>query len=130
MKTEKCLRIGIGYFYGDFRMYLKLLIAISVNVNVSLFYLLVNVNPNFKFPYLIVTSLRGKITLINLNTNVYLISGGRSDTLRKVNLLVVDNDQCQSWYTSQGKKTKILDTQMCAGVEVGGRDSCWVSTLC
>jgi hypothetical protein len=39
----------------------------------------------------------------------------------------VDNDTCRNWYKSKGKKTKILDSQMCAGYEQGGRDSCWVS---
>jgi hypothetical protein len=52
--------------------------------------------------------------------------GGRADVLQKVALLVVDNETCQACYKSKGKKTKILDSQMCAGYEQGGRDSCWV----
>lgn len=52
--------------------------------------------------------------------------GGRADVLQKVTVLVVDNDTCRDWYKSKGKKTKILDSQMCAGYEQGGRDSCWV----
>jgi hypothetical protein len=52
--------------------------------------------------------------------------GGRADVLQKVTLLVVDNETCRDWYKSKGKKTKILDSQMCAGYEQGGRDSCWV----
>jgi hypothetical protein len=52
--------------------------------------------------------------------------GGRADVLQKVTLLVVDNETCKDWYKSKGKKTKILDSQMCAGYEQGGRDSCWV----
>ncbi|XP_046677526.1 trypsin-1-like [Homalodisca vitripennis] len=50
--------------------------------------------------------------------------GFRSDVLRKVKLSVVDNQKCRDWYRSQGKKLKILDTQMCAGVETGGKDAC------
>jgi hypothetical protein len=52
--------------------------------------------------------------------------GGRTDVLQKVTLLVVDNETCKDWYKAKGKKTKILDSQMCAGYEQGGRDSCWV----
>ncbi|PSN32730.1 Serine proteinase stubble [Blattella germanica] len=54
--------------------------------------------------------------------------GKRADTLQKVTLLVVDNDTCRDWYKSRGKKTKILDSQMCAGYEQGGRDSCWADS--
>ena len=55
--------------------------------------------------------------------------GGRADVLQKVTLLVVDNETCRDWYKSKGKKTKILDSQMCAGYEQGGRDSCWVRNI-
>ncbi|XP_069668904.1 trypsin-1 isoform X2 [Periplaneta americana] len=54
--------------------------------------------------------------------------GGRTDVLQKVTLLVVDNDTCRTWYKSKGKKNKILDSQMCAGYEEGGRDSCWADS--
>lgn len=55
--------------------------------------------------------------------------GGRANILQKVKLLVVDNAKCLKWYLSEGKKVKILDSQMCAGYENGGRDACWVSTF-
>lgn len=54
------------------------------------------------------------------------VVGFRSDVLRKVRLTVVDNPQCQEWYRSQGKKLHVLDTQMCAGMEHGGKDACQV----
>ncbi|KDR21542.1 hypothetical protein L798_01695 [Zootermopsis nevadensis] len=54
--------------------------------------------------------------------------GGRADVLQKVTLRVVDNDTCRNWYKSKGKKTKVLDSQMCAGYEQGGRDSCWADS--
>ncbi|XP_049855683.1 transmembrane protease serine 9 [Schistocerca gregaria] len=54
--------------------------------------------------------------------------GVRADVLQKVNVQVVDNEQCRDWYKSQGKKTKILDSQICAGFEVGGKDSCWADS--
>ncbi|KAK3911262.1 Clotting factor G beta subunit [Frankliniella fusca] len=54
--------------------------------------------------------------------------GGRADVLQKVQLRVLDNNQCRDWYRSQGKKTKIHDTQICAGFESGGRDACWADS--
>ncbi|XP_046400220.1 serine proteinase stubble [Ischnura elegans] len=54
--------------------------------------------------------------------------GGRAEKLQKVTVVIVDNDQCLDWYHSQGKKIKILDSQMCAGHENGGKDSCWADS--
>ncbi len=62
-----------------------------------------------------------------MTTPPLLPTGGRADVLQKVQLRVLDNAQCRDWYRSQGKKTKIHDTQICAGFESGGRDACWVS---
>lgn len=45
----------------------------------------------------------------------------------QVELEILENKRCIEWYHSQGKKTKILPSQMCAGYENGGKDSCWVS---
>ncbi|GLH11932.1 Serine proteinase stubble [Gryllus bimaculatus] len=45
-----------------------------------------------------------------------------------VTLEVVENQQCRDWYKSQEKKMKILDSQICAGYEKGGRDSCWADS--
>ncbi|XP_014256631.1 trypsin-1-like isoform X2 [Cimex lectularius] len=55
-------------------------------------------------------------------------SGGRANVLQKVALTVVDNERCRDWYRSQGKKVNILDSQMCAGFEDGGKDSCWADS--
>ncbi|KAF4522293.1 hypothetical protein B566_EDAN011001 [Ephemera danica] len=54
--------------------------------------------------------------------------GGRADVLQKVNLQIVDNARCIDWYRSQGMKIKIISSQMCAGFEQGGRDSCWADS--
>ncbi|CAG9788863.1 unnamed protein product [Diatraea saccharalis] len=53
--------------------------------------------------------------------------GSRPDILQKTSVLVVTNEECNEWYQSQGSKIKVISTQMCAGHEDGGRDSCWVS---
>lgn len=54
--------------------------------------------------------------------------GGRANVLQKVELTVVGNEKCRSWYKSLGKKVKIHDSQMCAGFEEGGKDSCWADS--
>ncbi|CAB0017987.1 unnamed protein product [Nesidiocoris tenuis] len=54
--------------------------------------------------------------------------GGRANVLQKVDLTVLSNDQCTSWYRSQGKKVTIQTTQMCAGFEQGGKDACWADS--
>ncbi|XP_062532943.1 trypsin-1 isoform X1 [Bombyx mori] len=54
--------------------------------------------------------------------------GDRSNILQKTEVTVVTNDQCNQWYQSQGSKVKIIPTQMCAGYENGGRDSCWADS--
>lgn len=54
--------------------------------------------------------------------------GSRPNVLQKTEVTVVTNDQCNSWYKSQGSKIKVISTQMCAGHEVGGRDSCWADS--
>lgn len=56
-------------------------------------------------------------------------SGGRANELQKVDVSVLQNELCQKWYVSQGKKTKINPGQMCAGDEQGGKDSCWVRLI-
>lgn len=53
-------------------------------------------------------------------------NGGRAKILQKANVSIIESEKCQEWYKSQGKKTKIQNTQMCAGYEQGGIDSCWV----
>uniref|UniRef100_A0A146LZB0 Clotting factor B n=4 Tax=Lygus hesperus TaxID=30085 RepID=A0A146LZB0_LYGHE len=61
-------------------------------------------------------------------TNEATGRGGRASVLQKVNLNVLSNDQCTTWYRSQGKKVTIQNTQMCAGFEDGGRDACWADS--
>ncbi|XP_044728724.1 trypsin-1-like [Chrysoperla carnea] len=60
---------------------------------------------------------------LNENTTV-----GRADILQRVNVKVFENLKCNNWYQSNGKKTIIRDSQMCAGVEHGGKDSCWADS--
>ncbi|XP_039278745.1 LOW QUALITY PROTEIN: trypsin-1 [Nilaparvata lugens] len=55
-------------------------------------------------------------------------TGSRSDILKKVTLEVIGVETCRSWYRSMGKKIKITDSQMCAGVEQGGKDACWADS--
>lgn len=47
--------------------------------------------------------------------------------LQKAKVHVIETEKCRSWYKSQGKKTKIQESQICAGHEQGGIDACWVS---
>ncbi|XP_022906936.2 serine protease 30-like [Onthophagus taurus] len=54
--------------------------------------------------------------------------GRKATTLQKANVNIVDKETCQSWYASQGKKTKIQSGQICAGYEQGGIDSCWADS--
>lgn len=60
-------------------------------------------------------------------TNEDSSKGGRAKVLQKAKVNVIGTEKCRQWYKSQGKKTKIQDTQICAGHEQGGIDSCWVS---
>ncbi|KAK5640309.1 hypothetical protein RI129_011120 [Pyrocoelia pectoralis] len=53
---------------------------------------------------------------------------GEGDRLQKAKVNILKIDTCRTWYKSQGKKTKILDTQICAGYEQGGIDSCWADS--
>ncbi|KAG6450626.1 hypothetical protein O3G_MSEX006696 [Manduca sexta] len=62
-------------------------------------------------------------------TNEDRDKGSRPNILQKTEVTVVTNDQCNQWYQSTGSKVKIFPTQMCAGHENGGRDSCWVIYL-
>lgn len=55
--------------------------------------------------------------------------GGRAKVLQRANVHVIGTEKCRQWFKSQGKKTKILDTQICAGHEQGGVDACWVSIV-
>ncbi|XP_061718792.1 trypsin-1-like [Cydia pomonella] len=54
--------------------------------------------------------------------------GSRPNILQKTDVIVVTNDECNQWYQSQGKKVNVIASQMCAGYEDGGRDSCWADS--
>lgn len=66
---------------------------------------------------------------------VYLIflDGERSNILREVTIQIFNNSACDKMYAASGTAIKrsfprgILDTQMCAGHEQGGKDACQVS---
>ncbi|KAB0792019.1 hypothetical protein PPYR_13980 [Photinus pyralis] len=60
----------------------------------------------------------------NENNNL----GSRGDRLQKAKVNILEREQCQRWFKSQGKKTKIQETQICAGYEQGGIDSCWADS--
>lgn len=60
---------------------------------------------------------------------MFALTGGRAKTLQKAGVNVIEQETCQSWFASQGKKTKIQDGQICAGHEKGGIDACWVRLL-
>lgn len=54
-----------------------------------------------------------------------LRAGGVSaETLQELELPLVDNGLCQTWYKQQGKSIAIRPTQICAGLEKGGQDAC------
>lgn len=52
--------------------------------------------------------------------------GKPADTLQKVNLPVINNGICSSWYNSQGKHVTLSSRQFCAGFEEGSKDACQV----
>ncbi|CAH0725548.1 unnamed protein product, partial [Brenthis ino] len=54
--------------------------------------------------------------------------GTRPNVLQKTEVVVVENGECNRWYESQGSKVRVIATQMCAGYEQGGRDSCWADS--
>ncbi|KAK4873505.1 hypothetical protein RN001_015534 [Aquatica leii] len=46
----------------------------------------------------------------------------------QIGINILETETCQQWYKSQGKKTKIHESQICAGYEQGGVDSCWADS--
>ncbi|XP_065161396.1 testisin-like isoform X1 [Atheta coriaria] len=55
-------------------------------------------------------------------------SDKKTSILQKAKVAILNNDVCRSWYHSQGKKTKIDHTQLCAGRKEGGVDACWADS--
>ncbi|CRL05180.1 CLUMA_CG018056, isoform A [Clunio marinus] len=51
------------------------------------------------------------------------VAGSTSDILQKVQLDIIDNQKCKSVYDDEDNY-KIYDSQMCAGVLAGGKDTC------
>ncbi|XP_019759056.1 trypsin-1 [Dendroctonus ponderosae] len=54
--------------------------------------------------------------------------GGRATILQKAKVQVIETQKCREWYKAQGKKTKIQESQICAGHEQGGIDACWADS--
>lgn len=54
--------------------------------------------------------------------------GSRAKILQKAKVNVIGIEKCREWYKSQGKKTSIQETQICAGHEQGGVDACWADS--
>nr|XP_023013489.1 trypsin-1 [Leptinotarsa decemlineata] len=61
-------------------------------------------------------------------TNEDSSKGGRAKNLQKARVNIIETNQCRTWYHSQGKKTKIHDSHICAGYEQGGIDACWADS--
>lgn len=54
--------------------------------------------------------------------------GDRADILQKASVKVWNNERCQRSFEANGMKNTITQSQMCAGHETGGIDSCWADS--
>uniref|UniRef100_A0A1I8MXH7 Peptidase S1 domain-containing protein n=2 Tax=Musca domestica TaxID=7370 RepID=A0A1I8MXH7_MUSDO len=62
-------------------------------------------------------------------TNENQAEGDRADVLRKATVRVWNNNACEKSYQLNGRPSSVIsDTQMCAGYENGGIDSCWADS--
>ena len=62
-------------------------------------------------------------------TNEKEKGGQRSETLLKVDVPIISNQLCQTWFEEEAMKEKmdpvvVNDGRICAGTELGGKDSC------
>lgn len=56
--------------------------------------------------------------------------GDRADSLRKAAVRIWNNNACERSYQLNGRPgSTISDSQLCAGYENGGIDSCWVKII-
>lgn len=53
--------------------------------------------------------------------------GQRADTLQKAMVNIWNNENCQKSFDEHTKGHTITETQLCAGYQNGGIDSCWVN---
>lgn len=52
------------------------------------------------------------------------LPGLRKDVLQKVNVPLLTNNVCNSWYAKAGKFVQLQDSQICAGYAEGKKDAC------
>lgn len=64
-----------------------------------------------------------KATAIGWGRTQYGMSTSQG-ILQKVEVEVLDSDECQQWMKSVGRREKIFSNMLCAGYKDGGRDSC------
>lgn len=62
---------------------------------------------------------------------ILLSTGNRYGTrlLQKVDVPVINNEECEKWHRTRGINLKIFPEMMCAGYEDGRKDACVVSWL-
>lgn len=65
------------------------------------------------------------------NINIFNLGSSSSENLLKVNLDVINNQQCNKLYEAESKTNTlnkgIVDSMICAGDLAGGHDTCLVS---
>ena len=56
--------------------------------------------------------------------------GTPTEDLHMARLPIMENEQCQEWFHSQGKRITLQPEHLCAGHEQGQEDGCQVIFLC